>query len=373
MYICEICHSKYKSRMSIMNHIIRTHHYTGKQYYDEFYKKDLDGICENCGKPTKFINISDGYAKCCSIKCAMPGRAKRNLEKYGYESNFHNPKLHELAHSDEANSKRKSTMKQRYGAESYMLTKDFKQKSKDYIVNHKDEMSDKRKQTFIKKYGVDCNFKRKEVIEKSKIASHTCEVNEKRKQTTKLHFGVDSIFQLPEVQVKAQQNSHTKTALDKRTKSRADHINDISYKSEQTKRKNGKNSKLEQLFEQLCAINNIKYIDNYYLDTRYPYLCDFYLPQYDCFVEIFGGWFHNTHIYGTNNQDDNILAIWKEKAKNSKNYKQAVDTWSIKDPIKLNCAKANKLNFHILWNKNDIYEFFKERLFITKNERNCGK
>ena len=370
MEICKICNKEFKSRMSIMNHIIRTHHYTGKQYYDEFYKKDSDGICENCGKPTKFLNISDGYAKCCSIKCAMPGRAKRNLEKYGYESNFHNPKMHELAHSDKANFKRKSTMKQRYGVESYMSTEDFKQKSKDYIVNHKDEMSNKRKQTFIKKYSVDCNFKRKEVIEKSKIASHTSEVNEKRKQTTKLHFGVDSIFKLPEVQVKAQQNSHTKTALDKRTKSRADHINDISYKSEQTKRKKGKNSKLEQLFEQLCTINSIKYIDNYYLDTRYPYLCDFYLPQYDCFVEIFGGWFHNTHIYGTNNQDDDILAIWKEKAKNSKNYKQAVDTWSIKDPIKLNCAKANKLNFHILWNKNDIYKFFKEKLFI---ERNCGK
>ena len=367
---CLICNKEFKSRMSIMNHIIRTHHYTGVQYYDEFYKKDSDGICENCGKPTKFLNIEDGYAKCCSIKCAMPGRAKRNLEKYGYTDNFHNPDINKLSHSKEEEKKKKNTMLERYGSESYTSTSDFKQKSKEYMTEHKDEISEKRKQTNIKKYGVDCNFKRKEVIENNKISSHTKEVNEKRKQTTRKNFGVDSIFQLPEVQEKAQKNSHTKKALEKRTKSRENHINEISYKSEQTKRKNGKNSKLEQLFEQLCKDYNIDYKDNYYLDNRYPYLCDFYLPKYDCFIEIFGGWFHSNHIYGTNKDDYKLLEIWKEKSKTNKNYKHAVNTWSIKDPIKLKCAQNNNLNFYILWNKNDIYKFFNEKLFILKKKGN---
>ena len=368
MYICEICHSKYKSRMSIMNHIIRSHNYTGKQYYDKFYKKELDGICENCGNSTKFLNIEDGYAKFCSIKCAMPGRAERNLKKYGYKSNFDNPEISKLSHTKEANEKRKNTMLERYGKESYTLTDDFKQKSKEYMTEHKDEISEKRKQTMVANYDVEYNFNRKEVIEKNIKASHIKEANEKRKQTTKKHFGVDSIFKLQEVQEKAQKNSHTVEALKKRTKSREDHINEISYKSEQTKRKKGKNSKLEQLFESLCNIYNIEYIDNYYLDNRYPYLCDFYLPQYDCFVEIFGGWFHNTHVYGFNDEDSNTLKIWKEKAKISKNYKQVVNTWSIKDPMKINKAKENNLNFHILWNIEDINNFFFFFLFKTKKK-----
>lgn len=65
-----------------MNHLRLTHHYTGKQYYDEFFKKsDDEGKCEICGKPTKFLNIDKGYKNMCSIECSKISTKQKNIEK----------------------------------------------------------------------------------------------------------------------------------------------------------------------------------------------------------------------------------------------------------------------------------------------------
>ena len=354
MFTCEICNKTYKSRMSIMNHIIRTHHYTGQQYYDEFYKQEQEGICENCKQPTKFLNIEDGYAKCCSIKCAMPGRAKRNIEKYGYADNFHNPNITKLSHSEQANEKRKATMKERYGVESYTSTKEFQQISKQYFQEHKKEIVAKSKQTNIDKYDVSCNFKRRDVIEKNKVASHTPEANEKRKQTTFRHFGVENIFQLPEVKEKAQINSHTSDAMAKMHANRD--YRKIAVATAKTKKENGNKSKLELAFEQKCNELNIVYLAEY-SDERYPFPCDYYLPNLDCFVEIHGSWVHTDHIYNKI-KDKDLYNIWKNKSKTSNYYKSALKTWTQKDPAKLKVAEQNKLNYIILWNIDDINEWF---------------
>ncbi len=346
MYTCEICNSTYKSRKSIMNHIIRTHHYTGQQYYDEFYKQEQEGFCENCKQPTKFLNIEDGYAKCCSIKCAMPGRAKRNIEKYGYPDNFHNPNIVKLSHSKEANNKREQTMLDRYGETSYTKTKDFKAKLLEYQKQNSKSMSKHRKQTMIDKYGVDSNFKRPEVMDKLKIASHTEEANAKRKQTTLKHYGVDCVFKLPEVQEKAQKNSHTPEAVAKIHANRD--YRQIAIATAKTKKKNGNKSTLELAFEDHCKKKNIDFIAEY-SDDRYPFPCDYYLPDLDCFVEIHGSWVHTDHIYNKI-KDKDLYNLWKKKSKTSNYYASALRTGKQKDPEKRKTAKKNNLNYVILWN-----------------------
>lgn len=360
MYTCKFCNTEFKSRMSIMNHIIRTHKCTGQQYYDKFYKKKDEGLCENCKKETKFLNIDDGYAKCCCIKCAMPGRAKRNIEKYGYADNFHNPNIIKLSHSEQADKKRKATMKERYGVESYTSTKEFQQISKQYFQEHKKEITAKSKQTNIDKYGVSCNFKRQDIIEKNKVASHTPEVNEKRKQTTLKHFGVENVFQLPEVKEKAQRNSHTPEVMAKMHANRD--YRQIAIKSAETKKKNGNRSTLELKFIYLCKEHNIKYIEEY-SDDRYPFPCDFYLPDLDYFVELHGSWVHGGHIFNKR-KDKQKLEKWQEKVKTSNYYKVALKTWTIKDPNKLKTAKKNNLNYILLWSLEDIDKWF---------ELNCPK
>ena len=43
---------------------------TSKEYYDANLKKEGEGICAVCGKPTKFRSITVGYAKTCGRECA---------------------------------------------------------------------------------------------------------------------------------------------------------------------------------------------------------------------------------------------------------------------------------------------------------------
>ena len=55
-------------------------------------------------------------------------------------------------------------------------------------------------------------------------------------------------------------------------------------------------SKLEIEFAKLCKKKDIIYVEEY-SDSRYPFPCDFYLPDLDYFIEIHGSWVHGGHLY----------------------------------------------------------------------------
>ena len=62
---CKLCGFEYDENRSLSTHLQFKHKdYTTQKYYDEFYKKENEGICEVCGKPTKFFNLMNGYLKC---------------------------------------------------------------------------------------------------------------------------------------------------------------------------------------------------------------------------------------------------------------------------------------------------------------------
>lgn len=125
-------------------------------------------------------------------------------------------------------------------------------------------------------------------------------------------------------------------------------------------KKNGHYSKLELYLEQFFTSNNIKYEPNYSKDPRYPFHCDFYLPEIDTFIEINNFWHHNSHFYDCNNDNDiKIANYWKEKSKEKPQYKVALEVWTIRDVNKRNCAIKNNLNYIVLWNKDDIDLFIK--------------
>ena len=68
---CKLCGFEYDENRSLSTHLQFKHKdYTTQKYYDEFYKKENEGICEVCGKPTKFFNLMNGYLKCCSKSCS---------------------------------------------------------------------------------------------------------------------------------------------------------------------------------------------------------------------------------------------------------------------------------------------------------------
>lgn len=127
-------------------------------------------------------------------------------------------------------------------------------------------------------------------------------------------------------------------------------------KTYETKKKNNSfntSTPEEQYYKQLKEQYKGKTIYRQYKDKeRYPFYCDFYIVEDDLFIEINAHWSHGGHPFDPNNRDDlNILNEWKEKAKVSQFYKNAIETWTVRDVKKQECARKNKLNYKV------IYEF----------------
>lgn len=73
--ICPICKKECKSNNSLISHFQHKHidkkiDNISKYIYDNFYKKDVDGVCLQCGKQTNYLNIKKGYNKFCNISCS---------------------------------------------------------------------------------------------------------------------------------------------------------------------------------------------------------------------------------------------------------------------------------------------------------------
>lgn len=162
--ICNICNKEFKSYQSLSMHIKTSHKLNQKDYYDQYMKKDNEGYCLVCGKPTIYLKLSLGYQKHCSCKCAQ-----------------NNPNVNLFI----TNNPQKNP-----------------------------EVKEKTRQTCLQRYGVEHS-----------LSSAT--VREKSKQTLLEKYGVENIYQLPEIRHKASYNSHTKEANDKRNMSRREHIRQI--------------------------------------------------------------------------------------------------------------------------------------------------
>lgn len=105
-----------------------------------------------------------------------------------------------------------------------------------------------------------------------------------------------------------------------------------------------------KLYEKLLAENENKHIYRNYKCDRYPYYCDFYIEEDDLFIELNAHWTHGGHPFDENNEDDlEKLAEWEEKAKTSKFYANAIQTWTVRDVEKQQCAKENKLNYIVIY------------------------
>ena len=253
--------------------------------------------CPVCRKSVNYVNFIMGYWECCSNKC--------------------------MCNYDVTKEKRKQTSLKHYGVEI---------PSKCQIIK------DKMKRTLLDVYGVD-------------HPSKSPEIQERKRQTTLNHYGVENPFASPEIKEKIKQ-----TCLDKygeENPAQSQMVKDkiisksaeIQQKSYETKKKNHsfKSSKFEQEFKKWLDDNNIDYRYQYKSD-KYPFNCDFYFPDKDLYLEIQGHWTHGKQPFDPNNQDD-ITYLNFMKSKNTKFYDNAIDVWTIRDPLKRSWAKDHKLNW----------------------------
>ena len=107
----------------------------------------------------------------------------------------------------------------------------------------------------------------------------------------------------------------------------------------------------ETFYRQLLEENGEKTIYRNYKDkSRYPFYCDFYILEDDLFIELNAHWTHGGRPFDENDEEClQQLKEWKEKAKTSKFYENAIETWTVRDVKKLETAKKNKINYKIIY------------------------
>ena len=261
-----------------------------KMYHYFMDDPDLKlGICPVCGNRCKFKNLNFGYWNHCSSNCA-------SIDKDVVD------KLHQ-------------TNLKRYGVENILQSDDVKKKIKE---------------TYIEHYGVEHPMKNKEYKDRqSKIMKSICNSEE-----YKSHI---------QEKVKKREN----TCIEKYGVKNVSELEDVKTKRYVTKKKHNtfNTSKIENELITYLSKNNIKYIHQY-VSELYPYNCDFYLPDYDLYIEIQGSWTHGNHPFNVNNFNDiNKLEVLKEKSKISVFYKTAINVWTVRDVEKRETAKKNNLNY----------------------------
>ena len=356
--------------------------------------------CPTCGKPLVFKGI---FFKFCSNICAQSSdeikqKIKQTcLEKYGVD-NYNKTK--------ESKEKIKQTCLEKYGVEYFWQSDECKEKIKQTCLEKygvdsplkSEKIRNKGKQTCLEKYGVDNPAKLEENKEKVKqtclkkygtISTTQCkEIRDKIKQSCLEKYGVDNPAKLEENKEKVKQtclkkygglapicdpnikNQIKQTCLEKygvdnygkslkhkinmSTIMSSDEMQEHRY-NVMTKNHSFNTSKPE---EELYLYIKEKFpsVKRQYKDKlRYPYNCDFYIPELDYFIELQGYYTHNTHPYNPNSISDHVLV---ERYKERYGPKcQAITIWTLKDPEKRECAKRNNLNFKEIWNLEEGKKF----------------
>lgn len=118
---------------SLGTHLWKTHNLKPQQYYDKYMASPSDGKCAECGCPTSFKSIGQGYKEFCSKKCAakhIAADSERNAHKVAARQATVN-ELNQQSNGEYGRKvleQRKATTLERHGVEFYSQHKNFKDK-----------------------------------------------------------------------------------------------------------------------------------------------------------------------------------------------------------------------------------------------------
>lgn len=252
-------------------------------------------------------------------------RKQTNLDRYGVEN---------VANSVELNknklAKTKQTNLDRYGFES---------------ASQNDEIKTKNRNTFLKNHpgynspsqlpGVGDNISK---AVKSDIVKH------KKEDTFQQKYGVKYGLQNKEIM-----NKKLETTL----KRYGTPYYPNKEKEYQTKKRNNSfniSNPENQIYKDLCNQYGEDNVIRQYMDERYPFTCDFYIPSEDLFIEYNGNWTHGGKPYDEKSLEDiSKLEMWQDKSIEHPYYKNAIYTWTKLDVKKQQIAKYNKLNYIVIY------------------------
>lgn len=78
MLSCKICQKTMK-KAGLGLHVSLVHNVSSKHYYDQYFKKEGEGLCKTCRKETHFQSIPEGYRDHCSRKCMMQSEERKKI------------------------------------------------------------------------------------------------------------------------------------------------------------------------------------------------------------------------------------------------------------------------------------------------------
>ena len=353
-----------------------------------FNNYEIHPCCPICGKPLQLNRTK--WRTYCSNSCKSKDTANKLEQKYGVRSTLRLKEVQEktkqtlINHygvdnpqkAKEVQEKTKQTYIKKYGVEYFSQSKEIQEKIKqtclekygtEYYLNSKD-----CKTKTIIKFGVD-NYRKtnecKQFVSKYR-KEHKNELNEKRKQTYLERYGVNNPQKSKEIQEKTKQTCLKKygyttysqsNEYKEFVKNNPEIYKNAQIKSYESKKKNN-SFHISKTENESYKLLKEKYSDviTQYKSKEYPFVCDFYIPSLNLYIECNYHWTHGGHPYDKNNIDDiNLINKWLEK--NTKYYDCAIYTWTIRDVNKRNIAKQNKLNYLEFFNFIDFINWYNDK------------
>ena len=333
--ICKICNENIRNNQ--FKRHIEQHNISQQNYYDKFFGKHY---CPVCGKETKFKDVLIGYniycSRSCLIKSSIHCESVKLTKTIRYGNPYYtNPEKCRITLANKSKEQKekeyakvKATKLERYGNETY-------------------NNSDKYKETCLKRYGTTSTFAADSVKKKISDKYQSKSDEEKRAIYAKRQATFDSKTEEEMLEIGQK---HREAYLNKSDEEK----DEINHKRYLTKKKNHsfKVSKIEDncYSQLLLKYPNAKHS---YKSILYPFVCDFYIPEIDLYIELNFHWTHGGHPYDKR-KDKDKLDIWKEKAKKSKYFENAINTWTIRDVYKVQIANQNNINLLVFYNNNDF-------------------
>lgn len=357
------------------------------------YKLEERPVCKWCGGHVSFNGYHKGsmhYSACCCSSChakyTKDKRFETNIKKYGRKNFGSAEKVKEYwinnygvdnpAKTDFVKKKMRETNLRKYGFNCSSKSEIVKEKSKQtclkrYGVEYPgqiEEAKEKSKKTCLEKYGSEYYIGSKDCLEKTIEFSKqnynvdwftkSEKIKNKAKETMLRRYGVEYSMQIPK---NKEYMSYLMSSYE---------MQERRYNTMKRNHTFNSSSAEEELF--LYIKSRFPTVVRQYKDkNRYPYFCDFYIPELDYFIELQGYYTHGKHPFNPNsNEDLQLIEYYKKKYGEDC---QPITIWSIKDVEKRDCAKRNHLNFKEVWSLEDGKNFVNDLYSVYINIDNKQK
>ena len=178
-------------------------------------------------------------------------------------------------------------------------------------------------------------------------------------------YGAENPFASEQIKIKIRNTNLKRWGTTNYTQSMdyQAHLNEIKRKAYLTrKRNNNFNTSKEEIFILKALQTCFNDVIFQYKSRKYPFACDFYIPELDLYIEYQGHASHGNCPFEKDNPEHlKIVEQWLQcakeinfKGKPKTQYLSYVRVWTKRDPYKREIARKNNLNWIEFFNLQDF-------------------